>query len=45
MIDAPFKRLPPKVPVRLERTQKDKVTVAALAVPHAKSATFNPSMD
>ena len=35
---AEFVNTPPKVPVSELRTQKDKVTVEALAVPHAKSA-------
>jgi hypothetical protein len=32
---------PPNVPVKELRTQKDKRTIDALAVPHAKSATLN----
>ena len=32
------------MPVKLERTQKLRVTVTALAVPHPKSATLNPSI-
>jgi len=32
------------VPVTLERTQKDKVTVAADALPKAKSTQFKPSI-
>jgi hypothetical protein len=35
---------PPNVPVKELRTQKDNVTVDALAVPHAKSAQFKPSI-
>jgi hypothetical protein len=31
-------KAPPKVPVKLERTQKDTVTVLAFAVPQPKSA-------
>ena len=43
MVLAPYKA-PEKVPVTLERTQKDNVTVEADAVPHARSAILNPSI-
>jgi hypothetical protein len=43
-ISALFLKAPPKVPVKLERTQKDKVIGCGIAVPHAKSAVLKPSI-
>ena len=37
-------KAPPKVPVNEERTQKDKVTEEADAVPKTKSAVLKPSI-